>query len=407
MNFLFVHQNFPGQFKHVVRSLAGQRRHRVFGIGETINLKDRPQVHPRVSLRGYEIKKGGNPETHHYIRDFEGAVRRGQEVARIAINLGKQGFTPDVVISHPGWGESLFLRDVFPDARHIVYCEYYYQGTGGDVGFDPEFPTVFDDRFRIRMKNSTQLHSLEALDAGLSPTLWQQSLYPEIFRSKIRVIHEGIDTGTVMPDFAATVDVGGVVLSRKDKVITYVSRNLEPYRGFHSFMRSLPLLQDRCPDARIVVVGGDGVSYGRKLPDGSSYRQRYTEEVRERVDWSKVYFTGKIPYSRYLRILQVSSAHIYLTYPFVLSWSMLEAMSAGCVVIGSATTPVQEVITHGKNGLLVDFFDTEQLAKVVSDVVNHRHDYQEFRLAARETVRERYDLRATCLPAQLQLITGI
>jgi len=254
MKFLFVHQNFPGQFRHIVRALAAISAHQVVGIGEEINLKGRPLVHSRVKVKTYEIKKGLNVGTHHYVRDFEAAVRRGQEVVRIALELRKQGFQPDVVVSHSGWGESLFLKEVFPGSRHIVYCEYFYRTEGGDVGFDPEFDMVFDDRFRIPIKNTVQLHSIISMDDGLSPTYWQKSLYPDIFQPKINVIHEGVATENVRPDSEASLEINGMVLDRKKPVVTYIARNLEPYRGFHTFMRSIPVLQSRSPEAHIVIV---------------------------------------------------------------------------------------------------------------------------------------------------------
>ncbi|MCF8216155.1 MAG: glycosyltransferase family 4 protein [Chlorobium sp.] len=405
MKFLFVHQNFPGQFRHIIKALAGNSGHQVVGIGEAINLKGRPLVHSRVTVKGYVLKKSESTETHHYVRDFEAAVRRGQEVVRQALDLKKYGFQPDVVVSHSGWGESLFLKEVFPGSRHIVYCEYFYRIDGGDVGFDPEFKMVFDDRFRVPMKNTVQLHSLSAMDNGLSPTHWQKGLYPELFQPKIKVIHEGVATEHIQPDPEAVFVVDGVALDRKIPVVTYVARNLEPYRGFHTFMRSIPFLQSRSPEAHIVIVGGDDVSYGRKLPPPMTYRELYTKEIKDQVDWSKVHVIGRVPYNEYIKVLQISTVHVYLTYPFVLSWSMLEAMAAGCLVIASGTAPVREVIRHGENGLLVDFFDYRQLAETVSEVIKHIRDYDSLRLAARETVRQRYDLHNVCLPGQLSLIT--
>ncbi|NTV98057.1 MAG: glycosyltransferase [Chlorobiaceae bacterium] len=406
MNFLFVHQNFPGQFRHVAAALAAIPGNRVFAIGETRNLKGRPQLHPGITVAGYELKQAGSPGTHHYLREFEGAVRRGQEVARAAIGLKEKGFRPDVVVSHPAWGESLFLKDVFPAARHVSYFEYYYHATGGDVGFDPDFPATFDDRCRVRVKNTTQLLALESADAGISPTAWQKRRYPEEFRRKIRIIHEGVDTAAVCPDSSATLDIGKTSLKYGDRIITYVARNLEPYRGFHVFMRSLPLIQEQCPDAQIVIVGGDEVSYGRKPPEGRTYRSMYTGEVNPLVDWSRVHFTGRLPYGSYLDVLRISSVHIYLTYPFVLSWSMLEAMAAGCLVVGSSTPPVQEVIRHGENGLLVDFFGKEQLAATVGEAVNNPARYEEIRCNARKTAVQDYDLKTRCLPEILRYLTS-
>ncbi|ABL66309.1 glycosyltransferase family 4 protein [Chlorobium phaeobacteroides] len=406
MNFLFVHQNFPGQFRHVAKALAEMPEHRVVGIGESANLKGRLSLHPRINVMGYQPKRGASPETHHYIRDFEGAVRRGQEVARVAFELRKKGFRPDLVISHPAWGESFFLPDIFPDARHIGYFEYFYRSSGGDIGFDPEFPSSFDDRLKVRIKNTTQLLSLDSADAGISPTLWQQSRYPKEFHSKIRVIHEGVDTNVVAPDENASIDIDGAHFIRGDRVITYVARNLEPCRGVHVFIRAIPLIQELCPDARIVIIGGDDVSYGRRPTAGTTYRSLYCDEVKDVADWSRVHFTGRLPYNRYLKILQLSSAHVYLTYPFVLSWSMLEAMAAGCVVIGSATPPVQEVITHAENGLLVDFFDREELARTVAGVVNNQSQHEQIRQSARQTILDRYDLHTKCLPELLRYLIG-
>ena len=219
MNFLFVHQNFPGQFRHVAKALV-EKGHRVVALGDAANIKDRPPIHPAVSLFGYRPHGGGQERTHPYIRDFEGAIRRGQSVVRATLQLRDKGFVPDVVVAHPGWGEALFLRDVFPKARHIHYCEYYYRGTGGDVGFDPEFASTFDDELRVRIKNSTQLVGLVAMDQGISPTRWQAGCYPAEFQSKLRVIHEGIDTDIVKPDPDAVFVHDGKRFARSDEVVT-------------------------------------------------------------------------------------------------------------------------------------------------------------------------------------------
>jgi glycosyltransferase involved in cell wall biosynthesis len=407
LRYLFVHQNFPGQFRHVARALADDPANEVIGIGDLRNLKGRPQLHPRVKVAGYELKTGGSPQTHPYLRDFEGHVRRGQELVRLLLPLrDKAGFRPDVVVSHPGWGESLFLRDLFPDARHVQYCEYYYHATGADVGFDAEFPTSLNDQLRVRIKNSTQLQSLVSADAGLSPTAWQQGRYPPELRAKIRAIHDGIDTGVARPDPAATLEIEGQRFSAGEEIVTYVARNLEPYRGFHVFMRMLEKLQALRPQARVIVVGGDDVSYGRPPDDKETWRQHFIRQLQGRVDFGKVSFLGKVPYAQFLKILQVSAAHVYLTYPFVLSWSMLEAMAAGCVLVGSRTAPVEEVIEDGRNGLLVDFFDTAAMAQRIADVLARPADYQPLRVQARQTVLERYDLATVCLPRTLDFLRG-
>lgn len=408
MRYLFIHQNFPGQFRHVVEALADDPANVVIGVGEAANVKGRPALHPRLRVLSYQPHGHGCKNTHHYLRDFEGHIRRGQSVVRLLMKLRDEGgFHPDVVVVHPGWGEGLFLKNVFPNAHIIQYFEYYYQGADGDVGFDPEFPNTLDDQLRVRIKNSTQLQSLIGCDQGISPTRWQKSRFPAELQSKIDVIHEGIDTDVVKPNPKAWVEINGQRLRAGDEIVTYVARNLEPYRGFHTFMRSLPKLQTLRPRAKLIIVGGDDVSYGIRLPEGQTYRQRYCAEVQDQVDWSRVFFVGKLPYADYLQVLQVSAVHVYLTYPFVLSWSMLEAMSAGCLLVASDTGPVKEVIEEGRNGLLVDFFDHEKLAGQIAEVLTDAATHQALRDNARKTIINQYDLKTICLPRMLDKLCSI
>lgn len=411
-SYLFVHQNFPGQFPHLAKALA-ERGDAVVAIGEAKRLKQRQPPHPDIQTVGYPTPKGASAQTHHYVQGLEAHVRRGQTVLRSALELARKGLKPDVVIGHPGWGETLFLRDVFPRARHIQYLEYFYRAQEGDVGFDPEFPATLDDRCRVRVKNASQLLSFEAADGGISPTAWQKTRYPTDWQSRITQLHDGIDTAKVHPDPDAsfTVKTDSVfgegsqrTLTRADEVLTYVARNLEPYRGFQTFMRAAPAILEQRPDVQILVVGGDNVSYGRSLTNGLSYREHYQEGWDNNVDRSRIHFLGRLSYADYLRVLQISSLHLYLTYPFTLSWSMLEAMSAGCVLLGSDTAPVREVIRNGENGFLTDFFDHQRLAKRSADLLAFRQEHNEIRIAARETVLERYDLYGKCLPLLLDYI---
>ncbi|MBX3670855.1 MAG: glycosyltransferase family 4 protein [Rhodocyclaceae bacterium] len=405
MRFLFIHQNFPGQFRHVARALADTPGAEVVGIGDAANLKGQPPLHSRIRVLAYRVHGGGRKETHHYLRDFEGHVRRGQAVVRLLLKLRDEDrFQPDVVIAHPGWGEGLFVRDVFPSARVVQYFEYFYHGSGGDVGFDPEFPCTLDDQLRVRIKNSTQLQSLIGCDQGISPTQWQRSRYPVELRSKIEVLHEGVDTEVLRPNPVAWIEVNGRRFHAGDEIVTYVARNLEPYRGFHSFIRSLPTLQALRPNAVVLIVGGDAVSYGKRLPEGETYRQQYCGGLRDQIDWSKVFFVGTLPYSSYMKVLQVSAVHVYLTYPFVLSWSLLEAMSSGCLVVASDTAPVREVIQSGVTGALVDFFDYKGLGTTIAEALSKPQRYIEMRALARQSIRERYDLRTVCLPKILPFL---
>lgn len=404
MRFLFVHQNFPGQFRHVASALAENPQHEVVGIGDIRSVRPGHYQHSRLKVAAYPSPRSGGQKTHPYLRGFEGQVRRGQKLFRAALQLKEEGFIPDVVVVHPGWGEGLFLRELFPAARHIHYCEYYFHADGGDAGFDPEFPSSTEGRAQLPFKNSAQLLGLTQCDEGIAPTQWQRSRYPKEYQPRIHVLHEGIDTSVAVPDSEAILEVDGHTFQAGDEIVTFVARNLEPYRGFHSFMRALPQLQALRPSARVIIVGGDGVSYGQSLPEGESYRQKYQAEIGDQVDWSRIHFVGKLSYDDYLKVLQVSAVHVYLTYPFVLSWSMLEAMACGCLMVASATAPVEEMITDGENGLLTDFFDTEMLARKVAGALSDPAAYKPLRARAREFVVEHYDLRTHCLPGWIDFL---
>lgn len=350
----------------------------------------------------YEPHRAVTPKIHPYLASTEAAVLNGQAVARLGFSLKGKGFTPDVMIGNPGWGETLFLKDVWPDTPLISLSEFYYNGRGSDVGFDPEFATGPDAVLRARARSSQHLLAIEAADLAYSPTHWQKAQFPKAYHDKIRVIHDGIDVDALKPNPSAEARLpDGAVLIAEDEVLTYVSRNLEPYRGFHVFMRALPAILNARPNAHVVIVGGDEVSYGGRPKDAENWREKMLAEVGPLPD--RVRFTGRIPYADYVSLLQVSSVHMYLTYPFVLSWSMLEAMSLGACVIGSATPPVEEVIEDGHNGWLVDFFDTDAMARKVSEALEHRKDMSAVRAAARETVVSRYALK-TCLAEQKALI---
>ena len=391
MRLLFVHQNFPGQYRHIAAHYAAQG-HQVVGIGEKQNLARTIRV-PGVRLCAYEV-----PELNVAGVDtsLARAIHRGRCVAATATGLKRAGFVPDVIFTHIGWGEALFLKDVFPQACVLLYSEFFYRGRGGDLGFDPEFPVTPEKILRVRVMNAPLLMALDACDFGLTPTRWQHHQFPPAHKPRIAVIHDGIDTDVVSPGPASG-----------EELVTYVSRNLEPYRGFHVFMRAIPEIQRRRPKARIVIVGGDEVSYSPRLAPGKTYRQHMLKQLEGKIDLSRVDFLGRIPYKDYLALLRRSAVHVYLTYPFVLSWSLLEAMSAGCLVVGSRTPPVQEAIRDGENGLLVDFFSPEAIAEKVDYALGHQAELQPLRERARETVVQRYDLKRVCLPAQLRLVEAL
>jgi glycosyltransferase involved in cell wall biosynthesis len=390
---LLIHQNFPGQFRHVAKAWSQQPGWQVVGIGRD-TAPGMPELEQTGKLRliRYKPHRSGGPQQHPYLRKMEDAVLHGQAVARILLKLKAQGFTPDVILAHPGWGETLYAKDVFPGTRLVHFCEWFYNSEGADIGFDPEFPVSFDDRTRIRSWNALHLLNLENCDAAISPTHWQKAQHPKAYLDKITVAHEGIDTENLGPDPNAAIKLpSGTVLKVGDPVITYVARNLEPYRGFHQFMRALPAIQREHKTCHTVIVGGDEVSYGRK-PDGAKHwREKMLQEVGSQLDPARTHFLGKVPYAAYKRVLQVSSAHVYLTYPFVLSWSMLEAMATGCLVIGSDTAPVREVLDPICTGWLTPFNDAERLARHVSAALDSRPSQDgATRLHARQSVSKAY-----------------
>jgi glycosyltransferase involved in cell wall biosynthesis len=401
MRILFLHPNFPAQFRHLASTLAQTPNHQVvFGTSRQ-----------QGSLAGvtkvlFSPSRQPTPQIHHYVRSLETAVLNGQAVYRVAQKLKDEGFEPDIVYGHSGWGPTLFIKDIFPQAKLLCYFEWFYHATGSDCDFDPAMDFTIDDQLRVRVRNAPILLDLYSCDRGLSPTQWQRQQFPPEFQPKLKVLHDGIDTSFFQPQPGAKLVLPsiGLDLSQVDELITYVARGMEPYRGFPQFMRSVAVIQQRRPNCHVVVVGEEGVFYGRTLPDNKTYKQLMLEELPQ-LDLTRLHFTGRLPYDQYLQVLQASSVHIYLTYPFVLSWSLLEALSTGCLILGSSTPPVMEVIRDGENGLLVDFFSPEAIADRVDEVLEHPDRMATLRENARATILAGYDL-AKLLPEHLEWIQG-
>jgi glycosyltransferase involved in cell wall biosynthesis len=320
------------------------------------------------------------------------------------------GMAPKIIFVHPGWGESLPLRQLFPQAKICVYCEFYYRTEGADVGFDEEFARFgIDGLTRIALRNAATLLALVDADAGIAPTAWQRGTFPTELQSRIFLIHDGVDVAALEAPRPVLFQHPALPtpLAAGDEIVTYVARGLEPYRGFHSFMRALPDLLSTRLDAKVCIVGADRVCYGMPPILYPTWRAAMLDELGDQPGFDRVFFLGSLPQAQYLDLLRIARVHVYLTYPFVLSWSLLDAMALGTVVVGSDTAPVREVIENGYNGLLVPFFDPQRIAERIADVLADPVRYTPISSRARATVSERFDFATRTRPAYHALINQL
>ncbi len=399
MNIIFLHRNFPAQFKYLASELAKDKKNNVYFVTNNTNTRTFGKIKKVV----YKLKRKVPNNCHRYLRFYEESIIHGQSAAEALISLQQQGVKPDIIIGH-SWGASLFVKEIFPDVPYIADIEWYYNPVNSDVDFGGKVLDV-DEKASLKTKNSHILQDLISCDWGITPTQWQKSQIPEIFWDKIKVIHEGIDTNFCRPnkDVKFKIPETDIVLTRNDEVLTYATRGMEEYRGFPEFMKAVSILMKQRPNMQVLIGGEDRVCYGRHLKD-DTFKQKMLRELE--FDESRLHFVGPLPYNEYLKLLQVSGAHIYLTYPFVLSWSFLEAMAAECCIIASDTAPVTEVMQDKFNGLLVDFYDIDGIVKAVNKVFDNPAKYELLRENARETVVKNYDLK-DMLNKQIEFIKSV
>jgi glycosyltransferase involved in cell wall biosynthesis len=403
---LFVHQNMPGQYREMIAWLVKHQKHEIAFLTQR---KPPPKI-DGVRTVVYKPHHVPAKDSYGLSKVWEAATGAGFGAAMAARHLERdQGFKPDIVIGHVGWGELTFFKEVWPDVPIIGFFEYFYRMTGGIVGFDPSEPVTEHSPFLMQARNSVPLANIETVDLGQCPTIWQRDRFPESFHDRMYVCHDGIRTDLLRPDPQATVTLGRLdrPVTAEDEVVTYVSRNLETTRGFHVFMRALPGILDARPNARVLVVGGTEVSYGGENKHPGGLRGQMEAEVGDRLDWSRLHFLGRIPYDDFKRVIQISRCHIYMTMPFVLSWSLMEAMSMQATIVASDVEPVREVITHDKTGMLVDFHNPAALCDQVVDVLTSPRAYAHLGPAARRHVVSNYDFETQCLPVHMARINSL
>jgi glycosyltransferase involved in cell wall biosynthesis len=406
MNILFVHQNMPGQYREMIQWLAAQGGNTIVFLTQR---RDAPEI-PGVTTRIYAPHHRPAKDAYGLSKVWEEATGSGFGAAMAARALERDdGFRPDVVIGHTGWGELLFFKEIWPDVPILGFFEYFYRAQGGPVGFDPEEPVSEHTPFLLHARNAVPFANIEVVDLGHVPTQWQKNTFPERFHDKFYTCHDGIRTDLLGPDPTVELGLGRLQrpLTREDEVFTYMARNMERTRGFHVFMRALPRILAQRPDARVLVIGGDDVSYGKQSAHPGGLRGEMETEVGHLIDWSRVHFLGRVPYSKYCQIIQLSRCHIYLTMPFVMSWSLLETMAMQTTVVASDVAPVREAVSHGETGLLVDFFDPAALADQVVDVLGNPEAYAHLGPAARAHVVDRYDFLTRCLPEHIAQINAL
>ncbi|MDA3887776.1 MAG: glycosyltransferase [Allgaiera sp.] len=405
MNILFVHQNYPGQYRQLVEWLIAQQQHRIIFLTQRQGL---PEV-PGVEIRTYASHRRPAADAYGLSRHFEECMGNGYGAALAAQALRAEGFTPDIILGHIGWGEVTFLKQVWPGVPVLGYFEDFFLAKGGSVGFDPEFPAAPEAPYLMQARNGANHLAAAAVDLGQCPTAWQLGTFPPEMQAKCYTCHDGIRTDRLRPDPAASLKLGRLesALTRDDEVFTYMARNMEPTRGFHIFMRALPQILAARPKARALIIGGNEVSYGKGSGEKGGYRAEMERELGDRVDWQRVHFLGRVPYEAYQQVIQLGRCHIYLTVPFVLSWSLLEAMSMGATIVASDTAPEREVIAHEKNGLLVDFFDPGALAAQVTQVLARPDDFAGLGRQARDDAVARYDFLTVTLPEHLARINAL
>jgi glycosyltransferase involved in cell wall biosynthesis len=402
---LFVHQNFPGQFPFIADALV-KRGDEVAAIGSKF-----ARDFPGVMLQRWTNSRVETPGIWPAAAKPEADFIHAEAAAFAAMVLKSQGFIPDLIIGHPGWGETLFLNQIFPEARQILFGEIFYRSTGQDLDFDPEFGVAtFSETLHALAKNATSTLAYSYADRIVVPTPFQAASFPKIYSPRLRVLHEGIDLQRARRKSDAVLSLpDGRTLDGSKPVVTFINRTFERVRGFPIFMRALPRFLAAVPEAEVILIGdeeGRGL-YGKAPPGGGRWKDWMLGELGDRLDHSRVNFIGRVPHQTMVDAFSISWAHVYYSYPFVLSWSLIEAMACECLILGSDTAQLRDVVINGQNGLLNDFHDVEALTDAMIRAAREPGTFRAMRKAARESVFARFDLETVGLPGWLDEIDAV
>lgn len=398
---LFVHNNFPGQFRDLAQTLIGR------GVPCIAVGQNHSGGMEGVRLARYALPRGSGKDVFPLAVRAEADLIRARSCFEAAKALKAEGWDPAVIVGHPGWGETVFLKELFPAARQVAFAEFFYHGAGYDVGFDTEFiPVDSETPFRTKAKNVVMSLAYAEADEIVAPTEFQAGALPPAFRARTRVIHEGIDVDAIRPGPAEPFVLDdGRVIAAGTPVITHVNNNMEPLRGLHILARALPRLLAEVPEAQVIIIGNPQKrAYGGSPPDGRTWKEVCFDGVD--YDPARVHFLGTVEHARMLAALRLGVAHVYYTYPFVLSWSLVEAMASGCNIIASDTAPLHDAITDGVNGRLLPFFDVEALSGAMIEACRHPFAAAARRAAARETAEANFSV-AQGREAWLDLLRGL
>lgn len=399
MRILFIHKNFPAQFGAWGQWLAAQGHNVVFATERTDARSTAFQV---VTYKPHRAPTDG---IHHYLAGTEAGILASQGLVRTALAMTAKGYRPDVVIAHSGWGGGTFVKDIWPACRYIPYFEWYYHWPPQDATAHDDYgDNTLDRAMRCRGRNLPFLMDFDAADAVLCPTRFQASQFPDWMGAKLHVSHDGIDTDLHAPGPRNTDLLDDLAIPHDAEIMTWITRGMEPARGFPEMMGALATLQKSRPNLHAIIVGEDRVAYGAR-GDAISWKQKMLDA--HDLDTSRLHFTGLVPRPRMIEILRLGHLHLYLTAPFVLSWSFLEAMACGCLLVASDCAPVREFLDDGKTGLLTDMNDPHDLSAMIARALDEQDALSPLRHAAREAIVSRLDAKTIAYPERQRFLDRV